>query len=202
MATFAEYYQDLLESEELQEQELISAWLPDLITEVTNDITQAVENSNLINSLCPIQPNSSNQSIGNQIATHLSDRLNEQLQNFNLLRCLGQEGYPDRILVRIADDFRHVSFEIKSTSNWNPNDSNRRVLTSSSSKLRLNFNLPIYHLICTVIYQMENNFARIRSIRLDFIEPNNDKKKKKKASVRHKILSNGKHQNFVFPSYD
>ena len=202
MATFAEYYQDLLELEELQEQELISAWLPDLIAEVTNDIRQAVENSNLINSLCPIQPNSSNQSIGNQIASHLSDRLNEQLQNFNLSRCLGQEGYPDRILVRLADDSRHLSFEIKSTSNWNPNDSNRRVLTSSSSKLRQNFNLPIYHLICTVIYQMENNFAMICAVRFDFIEPNTNVKVRLEASVSHRILSNGEHQTVIFEAND
>jgi hypothetical protein len=202
MPTFAEYYQDLLESEDLQEQELISVWLPDLITEVTNEIGQAVENSNLINSLCQIEPNSSNQSIGNQIATHLSNRLNEQMQNFNLLRCIGREGYPDRILVRVADDSRHISFEIKSTSNWNPNDTNRRVLSSSSSKLRQNFNVPIHHLICTVIYQMENNFARIRAVRLDFIEPDTDVKVRLEASVSHRILSNGEHQTVVFEAND
>lgn len=202
MATFAEYYQDLLEREELQEQELISNWLPDLIAQVTNDITQTVENSNLINSRCPIIPNSNNQSRGNQIANYLAERLNQQLQNFNLLRCLGREGYPDRILVRLADNSRHISFEIKSTSNWNPNDTNRRVLTSSSSKLRRNFNAPIYHLICTVIYRMENDFAMINAIRLDFIEPNTDVNVRLEASVSHRILSNGEHQTVVFEPND
>lgn len=198
MTTFAEYYQDLLGRGELEEQELVSVWLPDLIIEVTNEVRQAIENSNLINSLCPIRPNSNNQSRGNQIADYLSNRLNEQLQNFSLLRCIGQEGYPDRSLVRLADDSRHISFEIKSTSRWNPNDSVRRVLTSSSSKLRLNFNLPIYHLICTVIYQREDNFARIRAVRLDFIEPNTNVKVRLEASVSHRILSNGEHQTVIF----
>ena len=95
-------------------------------------------------------------------------------------------------------DFRQIALEMKATSNWNPNDTNRRVLTSSSNKLRERFVPPVYHLLCTVIYQIEDEFARIEDVRLDFIEPNTQVSVRLEASVSHRILTNGTHQNIIF----
>ena len=122
MKTFAEYYKDLLEWEGVEFQELISVWELDLITQIQNDSRQAIENSALKTLLCPILENSTNQSIGNQIEVYAIEQLNKTLQIFIIENCSGA-GYPDRILAK--DDFRQIALEMKATSNWNPNDSNR-----------------------------------------------------------------------------
>ncbi|CAN5115637.1 hypothetical protein BH20ACI1_BH20ACI1_09440 [soil metagenome] len=195
MKNFAEYYKDLLEWENVEFQELIATWQVDLIEQIKNDFEQAVENSALKISLCLIREKSTNQSIGNQVEVYAIEKLNEKLQVFIIENCSGA-GYPDRILAK--NDFRQLALEIKATSAWNPNDSNRRVLTSSSKKLREKFTSPIYHLLCTIIYQIEDKSTRIEAVRLDFIEPNTQVSVRLEASVNHKILTNGTHQSIVF----
>lgn len=195
MKTFAEYYEDLLEWEDVEFQELISKWESDLIAEICSDFKQAVRNAELKGSLCSIREKSSNQSIGNQVEVYAIEKLNEKLQVFIIENCSGS-GYPDRFLAK--GDFRQIALEMKATSDWNPNDSNRRVLTSSSKKLRGKFTSPIYHLLCTVIYQIEDESAKTEAVRLDFIEPNSAVNVRLEASVNHKLLTKGTHQSIVF----
>jgi hypothetical protein len=195
MKNFAEYYKDLLEWEGVGFQELITTWKFDLIKQIINDFEQAVRNSVIKTLLCPIRKDSTNQSIGNQVEVYAIEKLNEKLHGFIIENCSGA-GYPDRILAK--GDFKQIALEMKATSDWNPNDSNRRVLTSSSKKLRDKFTSPIYHLLCTIIYQIEGKSARIEAVRLDFIEPNTQVSVRLEASVNHKILTNGTHQSIVF----
>jgi len=195
MNDFAEYYKDLLEWEGVEFQELITNWESDLIEQVKNDFEQAIENSVLKKLFCPIRAKSTNQSIGNQVELYTIEKINEKLQAFIIENCSGA-GYPDRVLAK--NDFRQIALEMKATSNWNPNDSNRRVLTSSSKKLREKFTSPIYHLLCTVIYQIKGRSAKIITVRLDFIEPETHVNVRLEASVNHKILNNGTHQSIVF----
>jgi len=142
MKTFAEYYKDLLEWESVEHQELISAWREDLATEIEQDFKQTVINAQIKDSFCAIRENSTNQSIGNQVEIYAIGELNKFLKVFAIESCLGA-GYPDRTLTK--GDFKQVALEMKATSSWNANDSNRRVLTSSSKKLRERFIAPIYH---------------------------------------------------------
>jgi len=195
MKNFAEYYKDLLEWESLEFQELISNWKSDLINQIKDDFEQAVRNSALKNSLCSIREKSTNQSIGNQVEVYAIEKLNEKLQVFTIENCSGA-GYPDRTLAK--GDFKQIALEMKATSDWNSNDSNRRVLTSSSKKLREKFISPIYHLLCTVIYQIEDISAKVEAVRLDFIEPDTQVSVRLEASVNHKALTNGTHQSIVF----
>ena len=109
------------------------------------------------------------------------------------LRVLVRE-YPDKTLVQRAPAIR-MPLELKATSDWNPRDSNRRVLTSSSEKLRLQFCAPIYHLLLTVLYSLSGTSATIHTIRLDFLEPTTQVNVRLEASVNHKILANGPHQS-------
>ena len=195
MKTFAEYYKDLLEWEDVKFQELISNWKLNLTKEICSDFEQAVRDSELKNSLCSIREKSKNQSIGNQLEVYAIEQLNEKLQIFLIENCSGA-GYPDRILAK--GSFRQIALEMKATSDWNPNDSNRRVLTSSSKKLREKFTSPIYHLLCTIIYQIEDESARIDAVRLDFIEPNTQVSVRLEASVNHKTLAKATHQSIIF----
>lgn len=82
---------------------------------------------------------------------------------------------------------------MKATSGWNPKDANRRVLTSSSKKLRSQFSEPIHHLLLTVLYSNSQNSANIERIRLDFLEPTTIVNVRLEASVNHKILANSLH---------
>ncbi len=195
MKSFSEYYKDLLEWEGVDVQELITKWDSNLIAEIITDFEQSISASSLKGSLCQIREKSSNQSIGNQVEVFAIEKLNQQLQVFTIENCSGA-GYPDRILTK--DTFRHIALEFKATSDWNPSDSNRRVLTSSSKKLRNKFVLPIYHLLCTVIYLIEGESARVAAVRLDFIEPTTQVSVRLEASVNHKTLAGGDHQIIVF----
>jgi hypothetical protein len=193
MKSFAEYYEELLKREGIEFQELISTWREDLIAEIKDDFQQAISNSHLKKSV--FVPNKTNQSVGNQVEISTIDELNNHLKCFNIEKCSGA-GYPDRILAR--GDFRHIALEMKATGSWNPQDSNRRVLTSASKKLRLKFTLPIYHLLCTVVYKSESKAGKVEGVRLDFIEPLTQVSIRLEASVSHKILASGTHQSILF----
>ena len=85
----------------------------------------------------------------------------------------------------------------QATGNWNPGDSNRRVLTSSSEKLRSHFCSPIHHLLLTVVYTRGNTSATIQAFRLDFLEPTTTVNVRLEASVNHKILEHDPHHSRV-----
>lgn len=193
MKHFAEYYKDLLDWEDVKFQELISDWREDLIEEIKKDFQSAVANSKL-KGLAFI-PNKTNQSVGNQVEIVALEKLNEHLITFQIENCAGA-GYPDRVLTK--GDVKQIALEMKATGDWNPKDSNRRVLTSSSKKLREKFILPIYHLLCTIVYKSEDGKAEIDSLRLDFIEPLTEVSVRLEASVSHKILTNATHKSIVF----
>ena len=137
-------------------QELISDWREDLIVEIQNDFQTAVTNSNLKG--LAFVPNKTNQSVGNQVEIVALEKLNEHLEIFQIENCSGA-GYPDRILTKV--DFKQVALEMKATGDWNPSDSNRRVLTSFSKKLREKFISPVYHLLCTVIYKGDSERRKL-----------------------------------------
>jgi len=196
MPSFEEYYRELLKREGSEQCELISVWDKNLINEISQDFEQSVANSEFIDSFCKIRPNSSNQSIGNQVEVYAIDELNKHLKTYQIEKCPGA-GYPDRILAK--SNFRHIALEMKATGGWNPNDSNRRVLTSSSKTLQAKFTAPIYHLICTIIYQNTDQQYLIKTVRLDFIEPQTSVSIRLEASVSHKLLENKDHESKCFP---
>lgn len=193
MKSFAEYYKELLEREGIEFRKLISDWREDLIIEVQNDFRQAILNSDLKKSV--FVPNKTNQSVGNQVEISTIEELNKHLKNFTIENCSGA-GYPDRTLAK--GDFKHIALEMKATGSWNPQDANRRVLTSASKKLREKFELPIYHLLCTVVYKSANSAGKVEAVRLDFIEPITQVSVRLEASVSHKMLASGTHKSILF----
>lgn len=210
MSTLRKYYQDLLSWEQLyrepveqqpdrlressrgqQHRELVAQWPQTLRESIESAFVNAVSNSALKGSVCSLNPGSSNQSIGNQVEDYTIQRLNARISEFSISRCSGP-GYPDQILIQTDIDLR-IPLEVKATSNWNERDTNRRVLTSSSKKLRAEFNEPIYHLLLTILYSQSGDSATINAIRLDFLEPTTPVNVRLEASVNHKILAAGHH---------
>lgn len=195
MATLADYYRDLLAWEELPFISLIELWPAELARRVEVDFQLAVGASGIKGASCPIRSGSSNQSIGNQVEEFTVSQLAPRTTRFKILPCSGA-GYPDKTLVQNGSGLKMV-FEIKATSDWNPADSNRRVLTSSSEKIRRAFTPPVHHLLCTLLYTVQDGSARIDAVRLDFIEPTTSVNVRLEASVNHKILATGSHRSVV-----
>ena len=191
MSNLRNYYQDLLNWEGQPRRELVEEWPHTLRESIESAFVNAVSKSGMKGSACSLSPDSSNQSIGNQVEKYTMEGLNTTISEFSISLCHGK-GYPDQTLTQTATGTR-IPLEVKATSNWNPSDTNRRVLTSSSRKLRTQFSAPIYHLLLTVIYSQNENLATIDAIRLDFLEPTTVVNVRLEASVNHKILATGHH---------
>jgi hypothetical protein len=195
MPNLNDYYTDLLNWEGVTPVPLVHAWPGPLRHSIETDIVSAVTSSGVKGTNCPIRTGSSNQSIGNQVEEYTVSLLQRHTSVFSIGPCSGA-GYPDKTLTQHSPLLK-MPLEVKATSDWNPSDSNRRVLTSSSSKLRSQFSAPIHHLLLTVLYSPNTAHATIDAIRLDFIEPTTMVNVRLEASVNHKILSNGPHYSKV-----
>jgi len=191
--TFAEYYAELQKREGHIPLTLVEAWPPELIMDIESDLRSAVVAQDFKSTICNLRPRSSNQSIGNQVEDFVMPKITSNLTRFKLEKCVGA-GYPDRMLSR---DGHRIAMEVKATSDWNPADSNRRVLTSSSEKLRKHFRPPIHHLLCTVFYSQDRDCATINAVRLDFLEPTSPVSVRLEVSVSHKLLAEGRHHSLV-----
>ncbi|WP_043584029.1 hypothetical protein [Geminisphaera colitermitum] len=198
-ATLGDYYATLLEWEGNKPAVMIEAWPRELVAAIEADVAKAVAEGALIGFRYPLeQADSTNQSMGNQIERGVLPRIAEKLQHFKMTKCPGA-GYPDWLVTRLADGLR-MPLEIKATTHWDANDSNRRVLTSSSAKVRRQFTAPIHHLLLTILYKVEaSSVAVIEGIRLDFLEPDTRVNVRLEASVNHRILSDGTHEKFILP---
>lgn len=195
MANLKDYYKDLLVWEDIPHIELIHSWPPELVKRVVLTLRHSAKLGNLIGLRCPIRKGSTNQSIGNQVEEHVIPILAGNISDFALGKCSGA-GYPDQVLTCIQSGLK-IPLEVKATSDWNPNDSNRRVLTSSSDKIRKEFTPPIHHLLLTMLYKVSRSDAIVEHIRLDFLEPTTSVSVRLEASVNHKILSHGTHTSIV-----
>ena len=191
MPTLSEYYQLLLEHEGVPATDLIAPWNTEIVAIVTASIRDAFTAAGMAGVRIPISAGSSNQSIGNQVANFFASTISPHLRNHRITSCTGQ-GYPDMILLPGVGG-QGFPFEIKATSDWNPSDSNRRVLTCSSDKLRRHFRAPIHHLLGTVIYRPDGAIYILQSVRLDFLNPNTPVSIRLEGSVSHKLLAQSGH---------
>ena len=137
MPNLNDYYTDLLNWESVTPVALVHEWPVQLLQSVEADIVSAVAASGVKGSNCPLRPGSTNQSIGNQVESYTIPLLEQHTSEFRMGPCKGA-GYPDKTLTECSTGLK-MPLEVKATSDWNPTDSNRRVLTSSSTKLRSQF---------------------------------------------------------------
>lgn len=143
----------------------------------------------------------SNQSKGNVLADALCEALTRASGDLSVHNLSSGRGYPDRRL-RSASQQQSVCFEIKATTNWNPVDGNRRVLTSSPEKLRSAIAAgelpnPPCHLVATIHYSDANTVPH--GLRLDFLEPNSIVAVRLEASTSHQLLHAGAHLSANLP---
>ena len=198
MATrIAEYYNELQRREGLDPLQLVAEWAQADTDAVSAAFRDAFAASRVIEQTIPIRAGSTNQSISNQVADFFVPLINQHLQRYRIDACPGG-GYPDKILVEI-DSRRTFPFELKATSTWDVADSNRRVLTSSSRKLRQRFPGAVNHVLATMLYTTGAGISRVQSLRLDFIEPGTLVNIRLEASVSHRLLAEATHRSTTIP---
>ena len=196
MATpLRDYYRELQLREGLTPSDLIADWDNTAVNEISADFKSAMGNSKITRQIVPIRPGKSNQSVGNQVADFFTLQFPSFLTQ-HLIRACSGAGYPDKILVRRRDQ-KTYPLELKATSGWHAADSNRRVLTSSSRKLRQQFQVPINHLLATILYGQKGNDWFVTSVRLDFVGPNTLVNIRLEASVSHRLLAQATHPSIT-----
>ena len=196
MFNLEDYYRDLAKWEKQPPILLVHAWPKPLRNEVEADFVAATVSCQIKSANCPVRPASTNQSIGNQVEECTISKLNGHFSAFSIAPCKGS-GYPDKTLIQKTTRLK-MPLEFKASRDWNPNDANRRVLTSSSKKLRRQFPAPIHHLLLTVLYSPASpRYITIKALRLDFLEPSTAVNVRLEASVNHKILANGPHHSKI-----
>jgi len=193
----ADYYNELQQREGLAPIELVAEWVQVDADAISTAFRAAVVASGITEENIPIRPRSTNQSIGNQVADFFVPAINQHLQQYRIDACPGG-GYPDKILVEVASG-RTFPFELKATSTWDAADSNRRVLTSSSKKLRQRFPGAVNHVLATILYAIGADVSRAGSLRLDYLEPNTLVNIRLEASVSHRLLAQATHRTTTIP---
>ena len=190
-----DYYRELQHREGFEATDLVAEWDNAAVDEISADFRAAMGRSQITQQVVPIRPGSSNQSVGNQVADFFTLQFPASLTEHVIRACPGA-GYPDKILVRRRDE-KAYPLELKATSGWNAADSNRRVLTSSSRKLRLQFHAPVNHLLATILYAQRGDGWFITSLRLDFVGPNTLVNIRLEASVSHRLLAQATHPSIT-----
>jgi len=193
MSDLATYYRNLATWEGKPVVELVAPWSQTDVQDIGNDFRTAFGLADLRGHPLTVGLGVTNQSIGNKVADFFVTNLNRHLGQFRIEDCSGA-GYPDKRLVRLSD--RGVfAFELKATSDFDPNDSNRIVLTSSSEKLRRYFRPPVFHILATACYGQKGTQIEIGRLRLDFLEPTTPVNVRLEASVSQRILARATHPN-------
>ena len=141
----------------------------------------------------------SNQAIGNLMHKHFVKEFNNNAPtNIQIIRCSGA-GYPDNFLSIIKGNrTTNYCLEFKATSDWNPKDSNRRVLMSSTKKIRDKIAqkfIPANPLHILVTIQYVKGSGKIKGFRFDFLDPTTPVNTRLEASTTHKLLHSSKHKS-------
>jgi hypothetical protein len=194
MNNLGDYYRELMNREGKPNVNLAARWAPDEITSIARCMRNAFSRCRFERQPLVVDSNVTGPAMGNKLAIFFATQLDQQLRVFKIQDCVGQ-GYPDRRLVRVANQ-RSYALELKATRSFEPKSNHRVILTSSSSKLRRHFVAPINHLLMTVFHKKEGNNVWIRNFRIDFLEPWTKVKVRLEASVSHHLLAKSPHASF------
>lgn len=198
MPSFEDYLVEVQEYSGLDVRALISKWNAGIATATQAAISQAIQSQGYIGWQMP-NFTGSNQSLGNKAAAAFLTKIAPAFTNAFRIDMAPGKGYPDTILT--IQGQRHF-LEFKATSDWDANDGNRRVLTSSPLKMRAlidagSVEKPPAHAVATVLYQ--NGGAIVEGFRLDFLDPASPMNIRLEASTSHKLLAGGNHTSWQTP---
>jgi hypothetical protein len=194
MNNLGDYFGELMKRERRPKANLAARWSRKEVRSIARCLRNAFARCHFERQPLVVDSNVTGPAMGNRLADYFATQLDEQLRVFKIQKCAGQ-GYPDRRLVRVAND-RSYALELKATRSFEPKSNHRVILTCSSRKLRRHFVAPINHLLVTVFHTKEGNNVWIRNFRIDFLEPWTKVKVRLEASVSQHLLAKSPHSSF------
>lgn len=114
---------------------LVGRWTAADSAHIEAELRQAIQAVGFLGKpLAKLRTKITNQAKGNAVADDLCKALKIDGSDVTIAKLTGGRGYPDRLLSSVVRKLK-CCFEIKATSDWQDRDTNRRVITSSYSKL-------------------------------------------------------------------
>jgi hypothetical protein len=185
--TLKEYYLELLKREGNPRANLVAPWTPEECKAIRRSFRRAFTRCHFERQPLFVALNVTGPALGNILARHVDARLNQHLRGFKIQPC-PRQGYPDRSLLRVADN-KCSPLEFKDTRSFEPKSTNRVSLTSSSRKLLRNFKPPIQHLLMMFCHRREGNKVWICDHRAVFLQPTTMVRIRLEASLGHDLIS-------------
>ena len=183
---FGEYYKDLLEYHHECPRDMIREWQDDEIKAIKRAIEKAVVNANFIGTTMT-NGNKTNQSLGNEAERVFLELVRPRLEAPFRIDDAPGPGYPDKIFIYGKQGY---CMEFKATSFWSESDTNRRVLTSSPSKLiglidNEKVENPPAHMVAVIVYEE----LTVTQFRVHFFDSETPINVRLEASTTQKLLS-------------
>jgi len=192
-----EYFCTLQERENRAAQPLISKWPRTAVVDINNRLHLAFAGCRFQQNPLEVELSTTNQALGNLLANHFVTQMSRKLKGYVITDCKGQ-GYPDRCLVS-SMSHKSYPFELKSTCAFDPQSTQRVILTCSSWKLRRFFVRPVNHILIMLLYERIREKVRIVDYRSDFLEPHTKVNARFEASLSKHLLSKANHMHFCGP---
>ena len=186
MINLEAYFQELATREGKPGKNLVGRWLPREKRRIKQCLRTAFKRCGFEHSFLPVNTGVTSQSLGNKVADFFALNMERHLRGFSIRACKGP-GYPDRRLVRVSNE-KACALELKSTSNFVPDNNNRIVLTSRGEKLRRFFVPPVKHLVVTVLCRRRGGRVWLRDHKVHFLQPSTKVYVRLEASVSQRLL--------------
>lgn len=192
---FGEYYRDLLEYHGECPRDMIREWQDDEIQAIKTAIWTAVTDADFIGTVMTNFEDKTNQARGNEAERVFLELVRPKLKAPFRIDDAPGPGYPDRIFMHGDQGY---CMEFKATSFWKETDTNRRVLTSSPSKL---INLidnekvtkPPAHMVAVIVYEE----LTVTQFRVYFFDSETPINVRLEASTTQKLLSQDAHEPLI-----
>lgn len=184
---FGEYYKDLLEYHGECPRDMIRDWRDSEIRAIRKAIENAVDNAEFIGTTMEGFEGKSNQARGNEAEKIFLKLVRPKLKAPFRIEDAPGPGYPDKIF---KNGKKGYCMEFKATSKWDDTDTNRRVLTSSPSKLiKLIDDKKVMkrpaHMVAVIVYKG----IKVTQFRVYFIDSETPINVRLEASTTQEMLS-------------
>lgn len=184
---FGEYYKDLLEYRGECPRDMIRDWQDSEIRAIKKAVKNAVDSAGFIGTTMEGFEEKSNQARGNEAEKIFLELVRPKLKAPFQIEDAPGPGYPDKIFKNGEEGY---CMEFKATSKWDDTDTNRRVLTSSPSKLiklidNKKVENPPAHMVAVIVYEG----LTVTQLRVYFFDSETPINVRLEASTTQKMLS-------------
>lgn len=192
---FGDFYKELLKYHRANHRDMIRDWQDSEIRTIKKAIENAVDSAGFIGTTMEGFEGKSNQARGNEAEKIFLKLVRPKLKAPFQIEDAPGSGYPDKIF---KNGKKGYCMEFKATSKWDDTDTNRRVLTSSPSKLmKLIDDKKVMkrpaHMVAVIVYKG----IKVTQFRVYFIDSKTPVNDRLEASTTQKLLSQDSHEPLI-----